>query len=60
MPTTPTYRNRRLLLTLLLPLPEFVAGFVWGREYGDERGKADTIKAIEQKLAEPEGDRVPM
>jgi len=45
---------------VLFVLPEFTAGFVWGREYGYKRGKADTIKAIEQKLAEPERDRVPM
>lgn len=60
MPTNPTHRNRRLLLLLLLLLLGVATGFVWGRMIGHEQGKADTIRAIKQKLAEPERERVPI
>ena len=59
MPTTPTYRNRRLLLMVLLLLLGVATGYVWGRMIGYEQGKADTIRAIEQKLTEPEQETVP-
>jgi len=43
----------------LLPLPGVATGFVWGRMIGYEQGKADTIRAIEQKLVEPKQETVP-
>ena len=49
-----TYSNRRLWLMLALTLLGFLAGFVWGLEFGYERGKGDTMKAIEKKLAKPQ------
>ncbi len=58
MPTTPTYRNRGLLLMGSLLLLGVITGYVWGRMSGYEQGEADTIRAIEQKLTEPEQERV--
>ncbi len=48
MLTNTLYRNRRLILMIVLVLLGFGAGFVWGREYGYNQGKADTMKMIER------------
>lgn len=59
-PTNSIHRNRRLILIIVLVLLGFWAGFVWGRDYGYQQGKWDTIKVIEQKLAKPETESLPL
>lgn len=58
-PTKSIQRNRRLILITVLVVLGFLAGFAWGRQYGYEQGKMETIKVIEQKLAKPEAERLP-
>ncbi len=60
MPTNATCCSRRLILMILLVLLGMGTGFVWGREFGYEEGKEDTIRVIEQKLAKPKTKRLPM
>jgi hypothetical protein len=59
-PTKSIQRNRRLILITVLVALGFLAGFVWGREYGYQQGKRDIMKVIEQKLAKPEAERLPI
>lgn len=49
-PIATVQRNRRLILMLILTVLGFAAGFVWGNAYGYSQGKADVMKAIEDKL----------
>jgi len=46
-----------MVLLLLLGVD---TGFVWGRMIGYEQGKADTVKAIGQKLTKPERVELPV
>lgn len=59
-PLSTLQQNHRLLLMILLLVMGFTTGFVWGLDYGYERGKADTVRAIEQKLAKPERADFPL
>lgn len=46
--------TRRLYLLIVMTLLGAAAGFVWGHWYGYSQGKADTLKAIEKRLNEPQ------
>ena len=59
-PIATLQRNRRLILMLILTLLGFAAGFFWGNEYGYNQGKADVMKAIEDKLNTPQTGTSPV
>ncbi|MDB5243716.1 MAG: hypothetical protein JWP57_4342 [Spirosoma sp.] len=46
------YVTRRLALIVVMILFAALASFLWGQQYGYEQGKADTMKAIENRLNE--------